>query len=282
MPLIALDDVRLNVEVAGAGDPLVLLHGFTGNTGTWAEHVAALAGMFRVVAVDLLGHGKSDAPEDAARYGFGRCLEDLAAVQDTLAIASASWLGYSMGGRVALAFALARPDRVDRLILEGASPGIADATERRERVARDEALALLIERDGVAAFVDEWMRQPIFATQARLGPQALAAAREARCANNPRGLANSLRGAGAGAQTSYWDRLPELAAPTLLVVGEEDDRFRVTARAMADRMPRAEVAVIPGAGHAAHLENPPAFRRRVIDFLTAEGNQPPAAGGQCA
>ena len=280
MSSVDLGDVHLNVEVAGAGKPLVLLPGFTESAELWADNAAALAGSFKVVAVDLLGHGKSDAHGDAARYRFERCVEDLAAVQDALDIGHAHWLGYSMGGRIALAFALTHPGRVDRLILESASPGIADAAERCSRGERDEALALSIESDGVAAFVDEWLRQPLFATQARLSPETRAAARAVRLANSPVGMANSLRGAGAGAQVSYWNRLPELAASTLLLVGEEDEKFRAIAHAMVARMPSAKVAVIPGAGHSTHLENPAEFRRRVIEFLTAEGNQPPAPGGQ--
>jgi len=259
--------VRLHVAVAGRGEPLVLLHGFTGDGAQWAPQIAVFAAHFRTVTVDLLGHGGSDAPPDPGRYRLGRCLADLAAVFDTLRIQRACWLGYSMGARVALAWALAYPERVEALVLEGVSPGIEDPEERCQRILHDAALAEQIERDGIEAFVDTWMRQPLFASQARLGPKALAAARAARCANRPVGLANSLRGMGTGAQESLWPALSGLTVPTLLAAGGEDAKFCAIAESMMRRMPAATLAIIPESGHAAHLENPSAFNARVLEFL---------------
>jgi 2-succinyl-6-hydroxy-2,4-cyclohexadiene-1-carboxylate synthase len=282
MPHVSLGDVRLHAAVAGEGTPLILLHGFTGSGAQWTAQVEAFAGRFHTIAVDLLGHGRSDTPADPARYRMERCIGDLAALLDALGIRRAGWLGYSMGARVALAFALAYPERVQALVLEGVSPGIDDPIQRRERIAQDEALADRIERDGIKPFVDAWMQQPLFASQVRLGPAALAAARAARCANNPKGLANSLRGMGAGAQPPLWARLSTVATPTLLVVGNEDLKFRAITDAMSLRLSEAAVAVIPEAGHAAHLENPAAFNARVLRFLTEEslgkaGNEPRAS-----
>jgi 2-succinyl-6-hydroxy-2,4-cyclohexadiene-1-carboxylate synthase len=267
MPRVCVGDAQLHVAVAGRGKPLILLHGFTGSGSQWAPQIEAYAEHFRTVAVDLLGHGRSDAPHDAARYRMERCVADLAAVLDAIDISRACWLGYSMGARVALTFALSYPQRVEALVLEGGSPGIEDPVSRRERIAQDEALADRIEREGVEAFVDMWMRQPLFASQSRLDPAALAAARAERCANSTAGLANTLRGLGTGAQEPLWAGLPMLTAPTLLVVGEEDAKFRAIAAAMMPRIPGAAMTIIPEAGHAAHLENPPAFNACVLRFL---------------
>lgn len=267
MARVDLDDVGLNVEDAGRGDALVLLHGFTGSAAQWHAHAAAFRDTFRTVAIDLLGHGGSSCPHDPRRYDMGHGVADLAAVLDRLGIARAHWLGYSMGGRVALAFALRHPERVGRLILESASPGIEDSGERAARVAEDEALARRIERDGTERFIDDWLAQPMFASLARLDPAARESDRAARRGHQPAGLANSLRGMGAGAQPSYWDRLGEVRAPTLLLVGSEDRKFLAIARAMRARMPDAQLAVLDHAGHNAHLEAPAAFRRVVLDFL---------------
>jgi len=270
MPRVCVGDAHLHLAVEGRGAPLVLLHGFTGSGSQWAAQIEACRRQhFRTVAVDLLGHGGSDVPRDPARYRMERCVADLAAVLDVLAIERAHCLGYSMGARIALAFALSCPQRVRTLVLEGGSPGIEDPISRRERVAQDEALAARIEREGIEAFVDMWMRQPLFASQTRLGATALAAARAARCANSTVGLANTLRGLGTGAQKPLWAELPALAVPTLLVVGEEDAKFRAIAAAMAARMPDAAVATISEAGHAAHLENPPAFNACILKFFTS-------------
>ena len=111
-------------------------------------------------------------------------------------------------------------------MLEGASPGIADAAEREARRASDAALAGRIERDGVEAFVDEWERVPLFASQLALPAEARAAVRATRLAQRAHGLANSLRGMGAGAQAPLHDRLPSIAAPTLLLAGSLDDEVR--------------------------------------------------------
>ena len=281
MPLIRVADVTLHVAEAGGGEPLVLLHGFTGSSAQWSAHTVVFGREYLMLSVDLLGHGSSDAPVDPERYGMTRCVADLATLLDQLRVERAVWLGYSMGGRVALAFALAHPQRVRALILEGASPGIADPEERRVRRTADEALATTIEREGIEAFVDAWIRQPLFASQARLDESTLAAEHAARRANDPVGLANSLRGLGAGAQASFWSQLSTLAVPTLLVVGEEDQKFRTIAAAMAARIARAEVTLIPNAGHTAHLESPRAFQNSVLEFLgrIAVSDQPSAGQG---
>lgn len=267
MTLVAVNGIQLNVEERGRGDPLLLLHGFTGAASTWREVASSWDG-WRRIAVDLVGHGASDAPDDERRYTMAHCVADLITLLDALGVDCAAVLGYSMGGRVALQLAAAAPERVAALVLEGASPGIADADERAARVASDRALADDIERDGIAAFVDRWQRVPLFATQDQLPDDVRARLRQQRLTNRPCGLANSLRGMGAGAQTSLWPRLHELAMPALLIAGEDDAKYSEMARAMASRVPAATVRIVPGAGHAVHLERPDAFSDHVKEFLT--------------
>ena len=264
---IAVNGVRYAVRQWGAGPPLLLLHGFTGSGALWEAHAAELAAHFHVIAPDLLGHGDTDAPADPARYALARAIADLAALFDALGIARSAVLGYSLGGRLALAFAVEQPRHVGALVLEGASPGIADADERAARRAADDRLAQQLDSDGLAAFVDAWMAQPLFATQAALPAAMRAAARAARLRNDPAGLAACLRGLGTGSQPSYWQRLHELAMPVLLLAGEHDPKFQALARAMGERIPEATPCVVPGAGHTTHLENPAAFRRLVRAFL---------------
>jgi 2-succinyl-6-hydroxy-2,4-cyclohexadiene-1-carboxylate synthase len=173
-----------------------------------------------------------------------------------------------MGGRVALALCVAQPERVASALLVGASAGIADAHARAERGRRDAALAERIERDGVPSFVDAWMAQPLFESQRRRFSAArLAAARAQRLDNRAKGLANSLRAMGSGAQDPLHDRLAALHTPVCLVAGEDDVRFRAIAADLAGRMPAARVQELPAAGHAAHLENPRAFLRVARRFF---------------
>ncbi len=269
MSRILVNDVHLNVEVSGGGPPLVLLHGFTGSAANWQPHLAVFEKRFQTIAIDLLGHGGSDSPADPARYRMERCVEDLISVFNHLGLERASLLGYSLGGRVALHMAAAHPDRVRALVLESASPGLADPTERATRVASDEALADFIEREGLGAFVDRWEQLPLFASQARLPASIRAELRAQRLQNNPRGLANSLRGLGTGAQTPLWDRLPGLRMPTLLIAGELDQKFTAIARSMASALPNARLALVPEAGHTVHLEQPEIFDRLVLEFMVS-------------
>ncbi len=176
-------------------------------------------------------------------------------------------LGYSMGARLALAFAVAHPDRVARLVLESGGAGIEDAVARASRREADEALADRIERDGIAVFVDEWERLPLWASQANLPGEIRRRQRERRLANWPQGLANSLRGFGQGVQPSLWYALPSLPMPVLAVAGGLDTKYAAIAERMGALVPCATTVVIPGAGHTPHLERPEEFWNAVEAFL---------------
>lgn len=209
----------------------LLLHGFTGSPRAFAGANAA--------APLLPGHG--DAP---LATGWDRAVDDLAAqVPRGCALG-----GYSMGARLALAVALRVPERLDRLLLVSGAPGLDDARERAARRAADEELATLLEREGLDAFLRRWEANPILAGQPH------AALREQRRSHRPEGLASALRALGQGAQPALWSELPRLELPVLLVAGERDPKYVAIARRMQALLPRAEVQVIAGAGHAPHLE----------------------------
>lgn len=264
-----INGIHYHVDVVGAGEPLVLLHGFSGSGANWQPHVEALAPKFRVVTVDLIGHGQTDSPDDPERYVMERAAADLIAILDGLDMPSAHLLGYSMGGRLALYIALAYPARFKRLILESASPGLKTAAEREARIVSDEVLARRIEGQGIPAFADYWTSLPLFATQS---PEVRARLHEQRLRNNPVGLANSLRGMGTGAQPSLWARLPELTMPTLLLCGALDAKFRAINEEMHALIPDSTLVNVPEAGHTTHAEQPQRFRAEVLHFLqTGQG-----------
>ena len=264
---VALSDgVRLHVTTSGSGAPLVLLHGFTGSTRSWDPLTPFLDG-FTTIAIDLLGHGGSESPADPARYALPRFANDLVKVLDALRVRRAALLGYSLGGRAALHAALAHPDRVSALVLESASPGIDDAGERAARVQSDAALAATIERGGMRAFVDQWERLPMWSSQASLPDAVRARLRSQRLANQPRGLSNSLRGAGAGAAPSVLSQVGALRIPTLLVAGELDAKYVAIARDLEATIDGAKLALVADAGHAVHLEQPAVMAEHVTSFL---------------
>jgi 2-succinyl-6-hydroxy-2,4-cyclohexadiene-1-carboxylate synthase len=245
----------------------VLLHGFTGSAASWEGRLLdGLAGAGHApVLVDLPGHGSDMGSSNPGRFTLEATIERI----DGAGRWPADLIGYSMGGRLALHFAAARPGRIRRLVLESASPGLEDERERKERREADEQLAARIERDGIEWFVEHWESLPTFQGQERADAASLRRQREIRLRNDPSSLAAALRGLGTGAVPSLWDDIHRIAQPTLLVVGEHDTKFVATADRMANAMPRARVAVIPGAGHNVHLEAPAAWLEAVIAFLSA-------------
>ena len=235
-------------------DRVVLVHGFTQTLVSWNPLADALADTFQVVRVDLPGHGGSGGVE----LSFA---EAAAAIGD--AGGTATYVGYSMGGRLCLRLALDRPDLVQALVLVGASPGLADPDERAERRAADEELAGEIERIGTTAFLERWLSQPMF-TSFTPTPED----RAARLANPSGGLANALRRLGVGVQEPLWSRLGELTMPLLAVAGQDDLKYTHIAEEMADAIGiNAQVVALAGAGHTAHLQRPASFARLLSAFL---------------
>jgi 2-succinyl-6-hydroxy-2,4-cyclohexadiene-1-carboxylate synthase len=235
---------------------LLLLHGFTHTGASWGEVVAALGERYRVLAPDIRGHG---AASGAAPVTLAGVLADLEALAPAAPVTLG---GYSMGGRIALHWALRRPERIERLVLIGASPGIADPAEREARRHADARLADELEASTIEQFARRWAQTPVLAG---LPPAVLERAHADRLRSTPAGLARALRGLGTGALPSLWGQLDRLGAPVSLVVGERDEKFRAVAEAMARSLPGAEVVVVPGAGHAVHLEAP----GRVAEIIAA-------------
>ena len=238
---------------------LTLVHGFTQTGRSWAPLVPALAEHFDVVTPDLPGHGgRADVRVDME--GAARLLGEEGG--------RGAYVGYSMGGRVALQLAVSRPELVERLVLVSTTAGIEDDDDRAARQEADEARAQALERDGLDAFLEEWLAQPLFAG---LSPEA--AGLEARRENTAAGLAAALRLLGTGVMEPLWRRLLGVHAPVLVVAGERDDPYCVLAVQLAGWLgEHAALAMVPGAGHACHLERPDAFLELVLPFLEEDGD----------
>lgn len=277
-PVTPLHVVRLAAGAPGA-PPVALLHGFTGDATTWAPFADAWRAAGRLgdlVAVDLVGHGRSPDPPDDAAYTLDAQAASVAAALAAVGGDRAVWVGYSMGGRVALTAAVAAPERIAALVLVSTSPGLADAAARAARAAADAALADDVVQHGVAAFAERWAAHPLFATQAALGERHAAAMRAQRRGNRAPALAASLRAAGAGAMAPLWDRLGALPMPVLVITGALDDRYTAIGARMAAAIGAggtgrggARHAVVPGAGHAVQLEAPAALAAVVRGWLAA-------------
>lgn len=238
---------------------LVFLHGFTQTHHHW--HAAARLLADRVDSdatlafVDLPGHGLASDDSEGTIADVGHRLTRLAG--------PGTYIGYSMGGRIALAAAATGATAIERLVLIGATPGIVDSTERAERARLDEERARHLERVGVDAFVDEWLAMAMFA---RLPEDDAGLAH--RRGNTAAGLAHSLRSYGTGGQTPLWHALPAIEIPVLVLAGELDDKFAEIGARTADLLPRGTFVAVPGAGHATHAERPVATTALISRWLT--------------
>lgn len=228
-------------------ETLVLLHGFAGTHRSWDLVVPELdAERYMPLVPDLRGHGTK---------GGVRPVDFAGCVADVLAQAPREFAlcGYSFGGRVAQHVALAAPDRVTRLILVSTSAGLDDDAARAARRAEDEALADDIAGLDGEAFADRWQAQAVFAGTA---PEAAAFWRADLLRNDPRGLAEALRGLGPGVMEPVWSRLGELTMPVTVVVGARDEKFLAYADRYLELLPHARRVVVPGAGHGLPREAP--------------------------
>ncbi len=245
---------------------VLLLHGFTGSAAAWTHRVVdGLASRLDApVFLDLPGHGRNAGETDPGRFTLEAVF---AGIDEAAGGEAVDLVGYSMGGRLALAYAVSRPEGVRRLVLESASPGLATAEERAARRADDEALAKWIEERDIEAFVDRWEALSLFESQESLPEPVRQRHRTLRLANEPGSLAAALRGLGTGSLPSYWDALPSLDLPVLLLAGALDRKFVEIGRRMSEGLPRAELTVVPDAGHTVHLERPGAWLEAVVGFL---------------
>jgi 2-succinyl-6-hydroxy-2,4-cyclohexadiene-1-carboxylate synthase len=261
------------VEVAEHGPhhagrrPVILLHGFTGDHTALGGLASALATDRCVLVPSLPGHGRTALRE----VSFGATASALGSMLRALGIGSIDVVGYSMGGRFALFWALEHPEIARALVLESASAGAPTEVERRTRRVHDEELARRLEAEPLAAFVAWWEAQPLFASQTTLPVAVRASERARRLRATPAGLAQSLRGMGTGVQPWLGARLGALDVPALVVAGALDAKFSAIAHELAVAIPGAALRIVPGAGHAVHLEQPAAFAALVRDFLDGIG-----------
>lgn len=250
--------------------PLLLLHGFTQDIRSWDQVREGLRRVGPTVAVDMIGHGASPKPEEINPYRMEASLDQLEGVMARLNLPKAWWVGYSMGGRVALNLAVNRPHLVAGLVLISTTAGIRDPEARAGRVKADAALAMRIPGWKMEDFIDYWLDLPLFQGLKRLPRGLQHTLRKQRLNNSPTGLANSLRGMGTGSMHPLWPFLPEITVPVLVMAGELDERFAAQARSMAAGIPDANLSILSDTGHSLHLEAPQKFLRTVIGYFNRQ------------
>jgi 2-succinyl-6-hydroxy-2,4-cyclohexadiene-1-carboxylate synthase len=255
--LIAVNGIEVSVADHGSADdhPLVLVHGFTGRASDWDGVVDDLTQHRRVLTVEHRGHGHSTNTGDASTYTFDQLVLDLAAVVDALGLERFDLLGHSMGGVVAMRYALAHPERLTSLVLmdtgAGASHDEVAATFMRAGIERARAEGLLAVHEQLARFLPEETRATVRQNFELMDPVAFCALGE-ELLTHP----------------SILDQLAGLALPTTVLVGEHDAGLRSAADDLAAAIPGARLVVVPDAGHSPQVENRAAWLEAMRSHLT--------------
>ncbi len=269
MPHITTDDgVKLWVEEAGAGTPVVFAHEFGGDIRSWDAQLRHFARFYRAIAFNARGYPPSDVPDDVAMYGQDRATDDIAAVLDGLGIDKAHIVGLSMGGFAALHFGFRYPERARSLTVAGA--GYGAHPDVREQFAREAGeVADRIEADTMAEFAKIYTIGPTRVQYANKDPRGWAEFAAQMADHSTRGSANTMR-AVQGKRPSLYDLADEMRAltvPTLILNGDEDDPCLDVGLFMKRTIPSAALALLPRSGHLINLEEPALFNRLLGDFL---------------
>ena len=244
---------------------IVFLHGFLGAGSDWGEIAAPLAEDYFCVCPDLPGHGANITRDFDAQLSIPQLALELRALCAALSLNAPIVVGYSLGGRVALAVAVRHPEIMQALMLESTSAGLDTEAERQARAATDDARAAVLLADGIAAFMRTWYAAPLFESL-QMRPQLLAKLQAARMCNDARWMSKVVSELSPGRAASVWAELPSVRLRTLLLAGALDVRYTESAQRMAAAMPNAICTVVADAGHNVHLEQPTAYIQALRDY----------------
>lgn len=248
---------------------LIMLHGFISDQHAFDQHVDSLVDHFNIVTIDLPGHGEDNSNFEY-EWSFDFINQQL---DDTLKQFESYQLflhGYSMGGRVALNYALTYSDKLKGLILESTSPGIAQADDKEERIQVDNARAKVLDIAGLEIFVNDWEKLPLFYTQYELPQEVRKRIRDMRMRQQPQRLAKALRDYGTGQMPNLWPKLSQLTLPTCLIVGELDKKFIEIASKMEKELNTVQIHEVSNSGHTVHVEDEVEFDKIVLGFIQKE------------
>lgn len=266
MPFARLNGIELYYEDTGAGRPVLLAHGFSATSRMWAAQIAAFSSRYRLVVYDARGQGRSEVPKGATQYSQPLMVEDLHQLMRHLGLKGACVGGLSMGGNVALNFALAHPDMLDGLLICDTGAGSDEPEVWAQKVRR---WVGLLDSEGIEVFAEDYIRDPIMAGYAGRGQKEREVLWAAMTSNTAEGLARGLGGIVGNRPSIYSlrDRMEALRVPTTVIVGDRDHWCTKISRFMAATIPGAELVVIRDSGHMTNLEQPEQFNGAVERLL---------------
>ncbi len=263
--------VKINLEypkeLDKTKDYILFLHGFTGCAEDWFPVFEQFPDKYNCVAMDIVGHGKSEVPGSVNNYSIESIINQVKFVKDHLTPNKIFLLGYSMGGRIALSYASVYPDDLKGLILESASAGIKNDEERKKRYEEDLKLAEFIETHTLEEFIEMWHDQELFNTQRRFSNDKLKKIKKKKFTASKIGYANSLKGFSTGIMPPVHDKLKKIPLKTLLITGELDSKFTGINARLAKRFFKAKHKIVRNSGHNTHLEESKRFVEIVLNYL---------------
>ncbi|MDQ7817720.1 MAG: 2-succinyl-6-hydroxy-2,4-cyclohexadiene-1-carboxylate synthase [Melioribacteraceae bacterium] len=267
---IYVDNIAFNLQFNESDlntdkTPIIFLHGFTGCAEDWFFIHDKLPDGFYAISIDLIGHGKSDSPEELKHYSTAAITCQLNKIILKLGLEKIVIAGYSMGGRAALSYCCKFPHTIKAAILESTTAGIQDFNQKKERVEFDLLLSEKIKLEGVEKFLEYWFSIPLFESLKDI--DNFESIKNQRTQNNVMGLSNILAGFSSGLMPNYWNRLNLISFPVLLVSGELDEKYSVINSKMSELIPNVKHEIVSGCGHNVHLENPVLFSKFVNQFL---------------
>lgn len=257
---INIREYHYGVTVVGTGKPLVCFHGFSESGSTW-DGIEVIG--YRLIRIDSIGHGRSARPMELGPYALPQILSDLHRVIYAVAGEEYDLMGYSMGARLALLYALEYPQEVTHLVLESGSVGIEDRVARQDRYVADQALAERIRAHSIIWFSETWAKLEIFKTQQRLPTKIQQQIQRRRLLNSPHALAFTLEGSGQGTMPYVGHRLSDLAMPVCYISGELDTKYT----AIGAQYFRDAHHIVPQVGHNVHVEAPEVYRQILKQFF---------------
>jgi pimeloyl-ACP methyl ester carboxylesterase len=269
MPTALVNGVKLHYQEVGAGAPLLFVHEFAGDSRSWGPQVRFFARRYRTIAFNARGYPPSEVPADPAAYSQDHAVEDIRGLLDQLGIDQAHVCGLSMGGYATLLLGLRHPERALSLTVAGC--GYGSGGERSEFSKDSSAVAARLETDGMEKVAEFYAVGPTRVQFREKDPQGWQEFRDVLASGSAQGRAHTLRGVQMTRPSVFEleEPLGRLEVPTLIITGDEDDPCLEPGIYMKRKIPGAGLVVIPKAGHTINLEEPDAFNRALLDFLTA-------------
>ncbi len=262
---------NLFYKVEGNGLPLLLIHGFTGSNKSFDIVSKYMQQYFKVVRIDLVGHGKSMTYNESD-YSFENSINSIISIINKLKFRKVNILGYSLGGRIAMHIASNFQKKINNLILCSASYGLENPEEKKKRINSDQKLISLLEEKGIKDFVNYWESISLWESENKLPLEKRTKHKKIRLENNPLGLAMNLKNQGQGKQNNLLPELQKIDTKTLILYGSNDEKYKRISKKLSNSIRKSKTIMVPESGHNIILENPIFVSREVKDFILGETN----------